>query len=146
MLVFNEQDRCYHLGTADGPAVYVNLQEAVYGISMLAMVGENIFDADGVPIESGTSPFRYVRNNGQNDFFKEDYTDATRKIITARDKSTGVYPLTEDLKYIIQSSGEHNGWFDASSSTYIFRDENGVQVSGVNPEISWLFMCYYLNG
>lgn len=138
VLVLNEQDHCYHLGTADGPAVYVNLEKAVYGISMLAMVGENIFDADGVPIESGTSPFRYVKNNGPDDFFKEDYTAVTREIITARDKTTGVYPLTEDLYYILNMGVEHMGWTRENTANYLFNGEPNV-----NSDIAWMFlMCH----
>ena len=49
------------------------------------------------------------------------------------------------MKYIIQMSGDHNGWYDASGSTYLFLDQNGVQVPGINPEISWLFMCCYIS-
>lgn len=137
-LVLNEQDRCYHLGTADGPAVYVNLEKNVYGISMLAMVGEIIFDSEGNPIESGTSPFRYTKDNGPDDFYKEEYTDATRKIITARDDGTGVYPLTEDLHYILTMGVDAMGWARKGTMNYLFNGEPDV-----NEEIAWMFlMCH----
>lgn len=140
VLVFNEQDRCYHLGTADGPAVYVNLEKAVYGISMLNMVGEIIYEENGTPIESGTSPFRYVKNNGRDDFFKEDYTDAVRQIITARDDKTGVYPLTEDLYYILKMGIDAMGWTQKGTMNYLFADEPSV-----NEDLAWMFLYCYAN-
>ncbi len=141
VLVLNEEDHCYHLGTADGPAVYANLQEAVYGISLLTMVGENIYDADGVQIESGTSPFRYVYNNGKDDFFKEDYTAVTREFITARDKTTGVYPLTEDLYYILKMGIDHMGWAEQGTMNYLFSGEPNA-----NEEITWMFLLCHAQG
>ena len=140
-LVLNEQDRCYHLGTADGPAVYVNLEKNVYGISMLAMVGEIIFDSEGNPIESGTSPFRYTKDNGPDDFYKEEYTEATRKMITARDKSTGVYPLTEDLHYILTMGVDAMGWARKGTMNYLFNGEPDV-----NEEIAWMFLMCHAQG
>ena len=62
------------------------------------------------------------------------------------DEKNGVYPLTEDLKYIIQMRGDHSGWFDSKSMSYLFFDENRNMVPDINPEISWLFMCCYIAG
>ena len=60
------------------------------------------------------------------------------------DEESGLYPLTEDLKYIIQMRGDHYGWFDTGKGGYIFLDGNGNPISGINHDISWLFMCGYL--
>jgi hypothetical protein len=62
------------------------------------------------------------------------------------DKDTGLYPLNEDLKYIIQQSGDHNGWFQEDGVNYLFKDGNGMKLPGINSEISWLFMCNYMEG
>lgn len=134
-LVFNETDRCYHLNTADGRLVFVQLEKECYGISLKNMVGEIIYQ-DGVLMQSGTAPFRYMYNNGQDDFFKEDYTDVLRQYVTNRDAATGVYPLTEDLYYILQKGIEFMGWCDSESSNYRF-----AELPNVNPELSWLFLC-----
>ena len=68
------------------------------------------------------------------------------KYIEYIDEENGVYPLTEDLKYIVQQRGDHSGWFDADENTYLFKDVNGIAVPGSNAEISWLFMCCYISG
>ena len=133
-LVLNETDGIYHLGTADGPKVYVQLAEAVYGISMKDMVGEIVYDAEGILISTGTAPFRYQYNNGKTDFFKEDYTDFMRQVVTAADKASGVYPLTEDLYYVLPMGIENKGWCKQGVANYLF---NGVDA---NPEIAWMFM------
>lgn len=139
-LVLNETDRCYHLNSADGKLVFVQLEKECYGISLKTMVGEIIYE-DGVLMQSGTAPFRYMYNNGKEDFFKEDYTDAMRQFVTKRDAASGVYPLTEDLYYMLQKGIEFMGWCDPTNSNYRFAD-----VPGVNNEISWLFLCEYVDG
>ena len=139
-LVLNVEDGTYHLGTADGPKVYVQLGNAVYGISMKDMVGEIVYDADGVLIATGTAPFRYQYNNGKDDFFKEDYTDFMRQVVTAADKATGVYPLTEDLYYALPMGIDNKGWCREGTVNYLF---NGVDM---NPEIAWMFMLCYAEG
>ena len=54
------------------------------------------------------------------------------------DRNSGLYPLTEDLKYIIQQHGKYSGWWDIEDERYIFE---GITV---NEENAWLFMCGYL--
>ena len=139
-LVLNETDRCYHLNSADGKLVFVQLEKDCYGISLKNMVGEIIIE-DGVVMQSGSAPFRYMYNNGKDDFFKEDYTDAMRQFVTKRDAANGVYPLTEDLYYMLQKGIEFMGWCDPNSSNYRF-----AELPGVNNEISWLFLCEYVDG
>lgn len=140
-LVLNEEDGIYRLGTADGPKVYVQLGNAVYGICMKDMVGEIVYDADGVLMQTGTAPFRYMYDNGADDFFKEDYTDAMRQYVTAADKNTGVYPLTKDLYYILPMGIDNKGWCREGTINYLF---NGVD--NVNEEIAWMFFLCHAEG
>ncbi len=137
-LVLNEQDGCYHLNTADGPLVFVQLEEAMYGISMLTMVGEIVYADDGTLMESGTAPFRYMYDNGPDDFFKEDYTDAMRQYVTCRDDASGVYPLTADLYYLLPKGIEQNGWCRSDTVNYLFASETGI-----NNDIAWMFLLMY---
>jgi hypothetical protein len=65
--------------------------------------------------------------------------------IACVDAESGTYPLTEDLVYIIKAAGDHNGWW-STDENYIFKDSNGNPVIGINEEISWLFMCCYIEG
>lgn len=138
-LVLNETDRCYHLNSPDGKLVFVQLEKECFGISLKNMVGEIIYQ-DGVLMQSGTAPFRYMVYNSREDFFKEDYTDVLRQYVTNRDAASGVYPMTEDLYYILQKGIEFIGWCDPESSNYRFAD-----MPGVNPELSWLFLCEYVD-
>lgn len=137
-LVLNEQDGTYRLNSVDGPKVYVQLGVAVYGICMKDMVGEIVYDADGVLIATGTSPFRYMYSNGREDFFKEDYTDVMREYVTAADKVSGVYPLNEDLFYMLPLGIENKGWCRENTINYLFRG-----MEGLNTEIAWMFLLCY---
>ena len=60
------------------------------------------------------------------------------------DENTGVYPLTEDLKTIIQERGNYVGWWDSSKPGFIMKDTAGNPIPGLNTEIAWLFMCGYI--
>lgn len=136
-LVLNSTDGYYHLNSETGPVVYVQLANESYGISMKNMVGEIIY-VDGVLMQSGSTSFRYMYDNGPEDFFKEDYTDAMRQYVTNRDQSTGVYPMTEDLYYILTMGTKFIGWCDPENANYRF-----AELPGVNHDLSWLFLCVY---
>ena len=131
-LVFNEADGFYHLDSTDGPLVLVRLG-----------VNSKYLDSFKTIIEhSGVSKYFYDEDG--NFLRKESYTECLMEYIEYMDEDAGVYPLTEDLKYIIQQRGDHYGWFDQDNPGYLFRDENGNNVPGINPEISWLFPCCYI--
>ena len=131
-LVLNESDGFYHLNTADGPLVLVYLGEDCQYLDCFKTILEH----------SGVVKY-FFDDNG--DFMKkESYTECLLKYIENMDGDNGVYPLTEDLKYIIQQRGEYSGWFEQNEGLYLFKDENGNMIPGINPEISWLFMCCYI--
>lgn len=133
-LVYNEADGFYHLNTADGPLVLVRLgQDTKYLASFKAML-----EKSGV--------VKYFFNEDGSFQKKESYSECLLQYIANMDEESGVYPLTEDLKYIIQQRGDHTGWFDPEHSIYLFKDANGINLPGINPEISWLFMCCYISG
>ena len=134
-LVLNETDGFYHLNKADGPLVLVRLGKNSGGSKYLD-------DFQTILEHSGVSKYFYDENG---DFVKkEKYDDCLLKYFEYMDEEKGVYPLTEDLKYIIQSRGEYSGWFDPQEGLYLFKDENGNDIPGINNEISWLFMCGYI--
>ena len=125
-------DGFYHLGSAEGPVVLVRLGKD----SKYLACFQTILDNSGVS--------RYFFHEDGSFIKKVSYSECLLEYIANMDEETGVYPLTEDLKHIIQQRGEYVGWFDTNSSLYLFEDANGVPIPGVNPEISWLFMCCYL--
>lgn len=130
-------DNYYHLDSADGPLVLVRLGKASGGSKYLDDF-ETILEHSGVT--------KYFFDDEGNFIKKESYSECLLEYIGHVDEDSGLYPLTEDLKYIIQMRGDHYGWFDQGNPGYIFRDANNNPVVGINHDISWLFMCCYIKG
>lgn len=128
-------DNYYHLDSADGPLVLVRLGEKSGGSKYLDPF-ETIIAHSGVT--------KYFYDEEDNFVKKESYTECLYEYVNYDDEQTGLYPLTEDLKYIIQMRGDHYGWFDENSPGYIFYDQNQIKETGLNPEYSWLFYCCYI--
>jgi len=131
-LVFNEADGFFHLNTADGPLVLVRLGED----SKYLACFKTILDSSGVS--------KYFYDENGKFLKKESYSECLLEYIANMDEDSGVYPLTKDLQYIIQQRADHTGWFDKDGATYLFKDKDGNNVPGINPELMWLFMCCYI--
>lgn len=118
-------DGFYHMGDENGPLVYINLGKKAPNASFYLII-----KGDGL---AGGSPIRtYYYDDAGNFEKKEDYTDIVLRYIECMDEETGLYPLTEDLAFIINT---RSGWWTESDPNYIFE--------GCNPEIGWLFACCY---
>ena len=133
-IVYNETDGFYHLNTADGPLVLVRLGEKSQYLDSF----QKILESSGV--------VKYFFDENENFVKKESYSECLLEYIKHMDEDKGVYPLTEDLKYIIQQRGDYSGWFDPDASLYLFKDVNGDKIPGINTDIAWLFMCCYISG
>lgn len=133
------KDGYYHLNSEDGPILYVNLGADAPYISMGTMVGaigqfgtsfrKIFFNEDGTP-----------QINPDGTYHKEDYTGAMVAYALHADPTTGTYPLTDDLIYMIQHGGEFKGWYTPGSGTYLF-EEKDIQV---DPALIWMFAVCYL--
>ncbi len=134
-LVFNENDGFYHLDTADGPLVVVQIGNTAAETEYLPPF-ETILEKQGIRC--------YFYDDNKNFVKKEEYSDCVLTYIENADEASGVYPLTADLKYIIENAGAQMGWFDVENPGYLFKDSNGEKLVGINSDISWLFMCRYL--
>lgn len=134
-LVLNETDGFYHLGSADGALVVVQIGNTSEETDYLPPF-ETILEKQGIR--------RYFFDENGDFIKKEEYSECLLKYIENADEQTGVYPLTEDLMYIIQQQGAQAGWFDASGSGYLFKDNDGNHLIGINNDIAWMFMCRYL--
>ncbi len=118
-------DGFYHMGAEDGPLVYINLGKEAPNVSFYIMI-----NGDGL---GGGAPVRKYFYNDDGEFVKkEEYTQILLDYMACMDEKTGLYPLTADLVYIIES---RSGWWTADHPDYIF--------DGCNPEIGWLFACCY---
>jgi len=126
--VFNDADGYYHLDTADGPVIHVHLAKGAPYVAL-----QTVIQGDG---PAGGAPIReYFYDEAGNFVKKEDYTDILVDYFENMDPALGIYPLTDDLIYIIQNGC--NGWWDASSPDYIFED--------CNPELGWMFACCWVS-
>lgn len=123
-------DGYYHLNAADGPRLYVNLGTNAPYVSMYNMLG---FLGYG-----GTSLSRTFYDGEGKATHREDYTECMMTYVECIDSKHGVYPLNDDLIYMIQNGGEFKGWWDAGNGNYVFGE-----VSGFNPELGWMFACCY---
>ena len=131
-------DGYYHLNSASGKLLYVNLGANARYISMYTMLG-----VSGV---GGTKLGRTFYNSDGSVLKKEDYTECMIAYVNCRaPQSTTttyayeVYPLTEDLVYMLQNGGEYMGWWDETSANFLFAELG----SKFNPELGWMFaVCY----
>lgn len=141
-LVYNENDKFYHLNTADGPIVLVRLLSAnpysgfpFANILMGSNIGAHHYDENGELVEKilyNNCIQQYVGSitgSGENAKFTGGTCDDTE----------GVYPLTKDLALILQDFGADKGYWDENNLEYLFGD-----VIGLNVENAWLFACCYL--
>ncbi len=132
-LVLNEEDGFYHLDTKDGPLVLMRLAEDCDYIACF----KTILDRSGVS--------RYFFDENGDLIKKESYSECLLEYIEFVDENEGVYPLTEDLKFIVQQRGEYVGWWNPDSESYLFVDENGYDLPDINTDIAWLLMCCYID-
>lgn len=123
-IVYNAVDGFYHLNSTSGPILYANLGGNAPYLSVATMLG--------------TAGLRCYFYEGDTIVKKEDYYDCMMAYVDCIDSKYGIYPLTEDIKYIIQNYGEFVGWWDENSYAYLFSGEK------VNKELGWLFMCCYV--
>lgn len=128
-------DGYYHLNSADGALVLVRLgQPSAYLEAIETILREY----------SGMGKYFYNENG---EFVrKESYTECLLTYSDAADEETGVYPLNDDLKYMLEQRGEYVGWWNPDGNGFLFRDETGLPLPGVNPEHGMLFLCCYIEG
>ncbi len=127
--VVKGDDGYYHKDTKDGPLMYLAFKKTDYvafdDILNNFHISAHLYNEDG----------SFLR--------KEEYTELMEKYRDCADKDKSVYPLTEDLVYVVKTYGEHQGWWDIEAPGYLFRDIDGNNVSGINTDIAWMFAMYY---
>jgi len=126
-LVLNEQDGYYHMNSADGALVYLDLSSNTPYIPLHGIVGVNI-NADG-----GENISRSIYEDGVL-VRRELFNPLLRKYANSADKTYGIYPLTEELVYMIRHGGDRKGWWDPENINYMFNE-----YPGINHEIAWMF-------
>lgn len=131
-------DGYYHLNSADGPLLYMKLGSSTVEARYVTMY--KLLGASGV---GGTSFARVFRDENGSAIRKEEYTDCMLTYTNCADPTYGVYPLTEDLVYMMRNGGDQKGWWDPDSGNFLFEDEEGIRDMSINLEIAWMFaLCY----
>ena len=115
-------DGFYHLGTANGPILYVDIDMDLHPYS------ENYIVAGLNKIAQEGRLYNYST--------KISYNKALLEYAACKDAKTGLYPVTEDLKEILVQYGTGQGWYTLNGPAYMFDSE-------VAAENAWLFMCCY---
>lgn len=109
------EDGFYHLNTAKGAILYVDLDDPLMNLNDALSYGQ----LKGAVYEDG----KVVKII--------DYNAAFLKYSNSADPSTMLYPLTEDLIEIYKGVGEYQGWYG---------EEGWV---GGTEDDAWMFACYY---
>lgn len=147
-LVLNEADGYYHIGSANGPVMYIqvtfNNEDPDSPITPSYI---HLYDMVGGVSNTGTG-FKCVYTDTEGNKHYEDYTQAMLDFGACADPTYGVYPLTEDLAYILQMGGAHKGWWNPDDlNNCLFKNDAGELDTSINLEIAWLFAgCYIDDG
>ena len=125
-VVLNENDGYYHLGTADGPVVYVLIKEKSSYTDLLpsfiqqlgtGSLGVYFYDDNG----------KYLHKELYNALFTE-YAEVCN--------ADGATPMTKELADAIKNLGDFRGWWD-------FPDQDIFGDALIPVEVAWLFACGY---
>ena len=123
-VVLSSKDGYYHVGSEDGPVVFITLDkgneylDSIQTVCSFQRMGVIVYDEKG----------NLVEKQSFNELF-EQY-------------SFGTVPLTEKLAYAIKSFGEARDWWDFSTQNHIFHD-NYLHIVQEN---AWLFACGTFEG
>ena len=132
--VFNENDGYYHLNSADGPIIFIDLtSDSKYLVSLKTIccnqrMGVYIYDANGKVVEkrSYNELFMQYGMPGNED---ESVSEAIR------------VPLTAKLADAIKTYGERAEWWKQGSSMNII--SAALMGAPYNAEYAWLMYCGY---
>lgn len=130
--ITKDSDGFYYMG---GKKLYMNLSNGAPNITMGSMLGI-LYDSTSeqwTTSSMGTG-MKGLIYEGTNVVAIEDFTECMGNYIRASDPITGLYPLNDDLIYMVQSCGSYMGWWNADSPNYLFST-----VTGLNTDTAWMF-------
>ena len=121
-IVYNENDKCYHLDTEDGPIVYVRIGSA------------SAYLADFYKVCETSLMSSYIYDENGNYLYKEAYNELVNQYYEVCDKVTGLYPLDKYMEKAIKNHGNQIGWWNPQSPMNILG-------ANANSDSAWLFAC-----
>jgi len=120
------KDGYYHLGDANGPRLFVSLNDPMMSFYSMREPGQL---AAIVKNPDGSVAYKVDYNSAFDEYW------ACVSNVTVDGTATALYPLTDDLIVIIKNIAGHHGWFK----------EDGW-LKDVDPEDGWMFACMYIEG
>lgn len=132
--VFNENDGYYHLGSENGPIIFIDLTSDSRFVSSIQTIcgnqrmGTYVYDENGKIVEKRSYNELFIQ------YGMPDNADATV------DSPIRV-ALTEKLAEAIKTFGDRNGWWNPDSDSNLFTAS--LLGAPYNQEYAWLLFCGY---
>ena len=126
-------DGVYHLNSATGPKLYFNIgpNAPYHSLYYMAGAGGNGVAGNGIKVT--------LRDESGKVTKKIDFSATMLAYGECMNETYGIYPLTEDLRYIVQTAGTYYGWWNSASDNFWLED-----VKNLNPDLGWMFaLCYF---
>ena len=124
----------YHLGTVDGPIVYVNMRASVQTDLYKLFYPDDVEGEEWPPIANMRG--RYAERNGK--IYSYEFVDAMAEYADALDRN-GYYYLTVDLANYMQYFGHDQGWYEPNYSPF-----EPIRQGAFIEESAWLVNTYYV--
>lgn len=118
----------YYYLSEGGPAVLVDFSSDTFVNLKKLLETEELYVQ--ITVENGK-----VIKETYNTLLQK-YLDNAAVITVSQEKTATLYPLTEDLMYILKNVGAQLGWYDSTNDAYLFK-----AVSGVQQDSLWMFPC-----
>ena len=132
--VYNEEDGYYHLNSADGPILFIDLTSDSQFVASIQIIcgnqrmGTYVYDVNGDIIE---------KRSYNELFFQYGMPETSEEVVDSPIR----VPLTEKLAEAIQNFGSRNGWWNADAEGNIF--VSALMGAPYNREFAWLLYCGY---
>lgn len=119
----------------NGKKLYMNLSNGAPNLTISNMLGI-IYDptAGGWANSSMGTGMKGLIYDGDLVIGIEDFTECMSNYVRASDPVSGLYPLNDDLIYMVKNCGAYMGWWNSSSPNYLFSS-----IPGLNAETAWMF-------
>lgn len=134
-IVYNENDGLYHLGSANGKIVYVQLKFTPP--TMRDRVGdepENFFTLEAAIVNGNFGVYKF---DGEGNLLeKVSYTEHALACLEKAHETAGIYYLTTGMMNAIKDIGEKEQWWDFDSERHVFGEKANVSVL---EEYAWMF-------
>ena len=102
-------DGFYHLGSANGPVLYVNLTNDAFDLLQAFYSGYGALTMRGM----------YTDKDGKDTYY--DFLKAMRiyaNVLYNSDYDNGLYPMSEDLMIFLKAFGGYQGWYAPEQSSF----------------------------